>query len=137
MTCRSRFEAEDLAQEAMARAFERWKGVSHHPSPVGYVYSIAFNLNRSRLRKVSVQLRRALSPAARDLFEQADERLDVIRLVRALPLDQREALVLVDWVGLTSEEAGRALGIKAESVRSRVFRARQAIRARFGEEDHE
>jgi DNA-directed RNA polymerase specialized sigma24 family protein len=48
----NRYEADDLAQEALMRAYERWGRVGSMDSPVGYVYRTALNLNRSRLRKV-------------------------------------------------------------------------------------
>ena len=51
-------EAEDLAQEAFARALERWDRIRTMESPVGYVYRTAFNLNRNRLRHLARSLRR-------------------------------------------------------------------------------
>ena len=59
----SESEAEDLAQEAFARALERWDRVRSMASPIGYVYRIAFNLNRNRLRHVARGLRRRSEPA--------------------------------------------------------------------------
>jgi DNA-directed RNA polymerase specialized sigma24 family protein len=53
-------EAEDLAQEAMARTFERWNRVRSMDSPSGYVYRTAFNLNQKRLRRLSVRARRLI-----------------------------------------------------------------------------
>jgi len=46
-----RREAEDLAQEALVRAFERWSRVRSMANPPGYVYRTAINLNRNRLRR--------------------------------------------------------------------------------------
>jgi DNA-directed RNA polymerase specialized sigma24 family protein len=40
--------------------------------------------------------------------------------------------VLVDWVGMTADQAARVLGIRAVSVRGRVHRARAALRERIG-----
>src|SRR4051812_11358932 len=55
-------QAEDLAEEAFARAWERWNQVRLMASPVGYVYRTAVNLNRNRLRRIGRELRR-LRPA--------------------------------------------------------------------------
>src|SRR2546427_3349094 len=44
-------EAEDLAQEAMVRVFERWDRVADLESPTGYLYRTALNLHRSRSRR--------------------------------------------------------------------------------------
>ena len=48
-----RLEAEDLAQDAMSRIFERWERVASMDSPVGYLYRTAMNLWRKRLRRLS------------------------------------------------------------------------------------
>ena len=132
--CRNRPEAEDLAQEAMARAFERWETVRAAASPIAYVYGIALNLHRSALRRAALAMRPRQSDLvpADDPEAIAETRDDVLRALRSIPRTQREALLLVEWIGMTSEEAGRALGIKPESVRGRVHRARMALRERFG-----
>ncbi len=56
-----------------------------------------------------------------------------MRALLALPAGQRAALVLVEWLGMTGEEAGRVLGLKAGSVRARLHRARTALREALGE----
>jgi RNA polymerase sigma-70 factor, ECF subfamily len=135
VVCRDRTEAEDLAQEAMARAFERWERFTAAASPVAYVYAIAFNLHRSALRRARRALRRgADTPNARDPSTSTEDRLDVIRALRSLPLPQREALLLTHWLGMTAEETGAALGIAPESVRGRVHRARITLRDRLGDD---
>jgi len=45
-----RSEADDLAQEALLRAYERWDRVGAMDSPAGYVYRMGLNLHRSGLR---------------------------------------------------------------------------------------
>lgn len=127
-------EAEDLAQEALARVLERWPEVSRMDSPAGYLYRTAMNLNRKRLRRLAVAARRmALDREDRDDMAIAEDRLDVLRAVSALPHRQREALVLIEWLGYTAAEAGSVLGIEAVSVRARLHRARAALRTALGE----
>ncbi len=78
-------------------------------SPEGYLFRTALNLNRKRLRRLAVRARHLRSPAARrDEIEVAEERLDMLRAVRALPRGQREALVLLEWLDLDGAIAGRA-----------------------------
>jgi RNA polymerase sigma factor (sigma-70 family) len=126
-------EAEDLAQEALARAYERWDRIASVESPIGYVYTIGVNLHRRRLRRL---LRRPQvdppEPAA-DPVESAGPRADVLRALRAISVPQREALILVEWLGYDAEEAGLVLGIEAASVRGRLHRARDALRRELGE----
>ncbi|HYU15563.1 MAG TPA: sigma-70 family RNA polymerase sigma factor [Candidatus Acidoferrum sp.] len=128
-----RHEAEDLAQEAFVRAYERWDRVSRTGNPAGYLYRTALNAYRSRLRRIAVAARRAMRRIERDPIDESDDRDEIRRALAALPEGQREALVLVEWLGLTDEEAGAALGVKAVTVRVRMTRARQALRERSHE----
>jgi RNA polymerase sigma-70 factor, ECF subfamily len=122
-------EAEELAQEAMVRVFERWERVRRMTSPTGYLYRIALNLNRSRLRRLAVRARRLVIPGTSpDPATTAEARDELSRVLASLPDGQREALVLVEWLGMDAEEAGRVLGIEPVSVRVRISRARAALR---------
>ncbi len=129
-------EADDVAQEALMRAYERWDRVRRMDSPTGYVYRIALNLNRSRLRKLAVRARRAFDASPlEDVSDSVATRHAVRSALDALPIAQREALILVDWLGLGSDEAGRVLGIEASSVRGRLHRGRASLRERLGDDD--
>jgi RNA polymerase sigma-70 factor, ECF subfamily len=126
-----RSEAEELAQEAMVRVYERWDRVRRMESPAGYLYRTALNLNRSRVRRLAVRARRLVSPAvAPDPAVAAETRDELGRALSSLPDGQREALVLVEWLGMDPGEAGRVLGIEPVSVRVRISRARATLRGR-------
>ena len=131
-----RSEAEDVTQEAMSRAYERWERVSSMDSPAGYVYRSALNIYRKRLRRPG-PINPEISPAAGtpDPAVEVEARDEILRALSGLPAKQREALVLVEWLGLDSAEAGRVLSIDAASVRGRIHRARTAIRDRLGVPD--
>jgi RNA polymerase sigma-70 factor (ECF subfamily) len=128
-------EAEDLAQEALARVLERWDRVSEMESPEGYLYRTALNLNRKRLRRMTIAARRVLGVSDHDALAAAEDRVDVLRAISSLPRPQREALILVVWLGYGTEEAGRLLGIEPGSVRGRLHRARQTLRRQLGGRD--
>jgi RNA polymerase sigma-70 factor (ECF subfamily) len=121
-------EAEELAQEAMTRAFERWARIGGMDSPAGYVYRMAVNLNRSRLRHL--RLRFAKQSQMRPPAQPQPEIVgSLVAALGELPRGQREALLLVEWLGLDAVEAGRILGVSASSVRSRVHRGKAALQA--------
>jgi RNA polymerase sigma factor (sigma-70 family) len=68
-------------------------------------------------------------------WDRIDERLDaagragaIMPAVRALPPAEREVLLLVAWEQLTPAEAARALGVPPGTARSRLHRARSALR---------
>jgi RNA polymerase sigma-70 factor (ECF subfamily) len=126
-----RHEADDLAQEAMVRVYERWDRVRQLDDPVGYLYRTALNLRRSRLRRLAIAARRLLPGGPKpetDPVQSADERDALRRALAALPEGQREAVVLVEWLGMTDADAGAVLGISPGAVRVRLTRARAALR---------
>jgi RNA polymerase sigma-70 factor (ECF subfamily) len=57
----------------------------------------------------------------------------VVRAMAPLTPAQRAAVVLVDVLGLNSEEAGEALGIRPSTVRVLAARGRAALRETWGE----
>jgi RNA polymerase sigma factor (sigma-70 family) len=130
-------EAEDLVQEAMARAFERWHRVCQMESPTAYVYTSALNLNRNRIRALAVRSRRRSSADQLDAdpAQAVEGREAAIAALRALPRKQREALVLVEWLGLSPDQAGTALRIKPVSVRGRLHRARKQLEQAGGPDE--
>ena len=70
-----------------------------------------------------------------DPASEVETRSELRRVLASLPSSQREALVLVEWLGLDAEEAGSVLGIEAASVRGRIHRARRTINEHLGGED--
>ena len=129
-------EADDVAQDAFLRVFERWDRVSKMESPAGYVYRTALNAYRSRLRKLAVRARRVFRTVpSEDISGSIVAGEDVRRALAGLPSTQREAIVLVEWLGLPSEEAGGVLGIDAASVRGRIHRGWASMRRSLGDGD--
>jgi RNA polymerase sigma factor (sigma-70 family) len=127
-------EAEELAQETMARVYERWDRVRTMESPGGYVYRVAVNLNRHRLRHLAVRARRLLAMTVHAESSQPETRTEISEAIASLPAGQRQAFMLVEWLGMSAEEAARILGIAPSSVRARTHRARAALRDRLREE---
>jgi RNA polymerase sigma-70 factor (ECF subfamily) len=128
------FEAEEIAQETMTRVLERWDRVGNMDSPAGYAYRTALNLQRKRIRRLAVRTkRRFASVPVADIGAAASDRHDVRRALQELPDGQRAALILVDWLDMDTDEAGRVLELKPASVRVRLHRARSALRDALGE----
>ena len=118
-------DADELTQEAMVRVYERWDRVRQMDSPQGYLFRTALNLHRSRLRWVASGARHVLhATPSPDPAEVVQSRDSLARALASLPTGQREAVVLVEWLGMDQEEAATALGIKQGSVRARLSRAK-------------
>lgn len=126
--------AEDLAQEAFARTYERWDRVREMGSPAGYVYRAALNVHRSRLRRAGVAMRHRRTGGSSSDAEPG-LRHEIREMLASLPRAQLEALMLVEWLGYTAEEAAQILGVRPSSVRGRLLRARRALRERYGGDD--
>ena len=132
----NRAEAEELMQDAFLRVWERWDRVGRMDDPVGYLYRTAMNLFRKRYRRAMVAIRRSVGLApSQDDFADADDRQTVRQVLATLPPRQRAALVLTEMLGLTAEEAGNALGVKASTVRSLSRQGRESFRRVMGVED--
>jgi RNA polymerase sigma-70 factor (sigma-E family) len=125
-----RARAEEVTQEAFARAFRRWRTVSRADRPAAWVYVVALNAERSRFRRDS---RVDLDPApadrtARDAIEPALARVVVEGLLERLPPRQRAAIVLRYLGDLTVPEVARALGCAEGTVKSTLHDALRNLR---------
>jgi RNA polymerase sigma factor (sigma-70 family) len=124
----SRAEAEDLAQEAFTRVFERWETVAAMEDPAGYLHRTAMNLFRNQYRRTKVALARAVKIGPeQDVFKSVDDRDTATRALGSLTPRQRAALVLTEALGYSGEEAGQLLGIKASTVWALTHQARAAL----------
>ena len=123
-----RYEAEELAQDAFVKAYERWERVVRMDNPTGYLYRTAVNAHKSALRRIRNSARRTLTSGMSDPISESDDRDRLRRALVALPANQREAVVLVEWLGLSDVEAGQALRISPGAVRVRISRARASLR---------
>jgi RNA polymerase sigma-70 factor, ECF subfamily len=129
LVTRDRHEAEEIAQEAFLRLWERWPRVAAMDDPAGYLYRAAMNLHRSRVRRARLGLRRAIGMASGvDGVEEVESRDAVVRALAHLTPRQRAALVLVDLLDLTSVRAAEALGVRPSTVRVLLARARASLR---------
>lgn len=130
-------EADELSQEAFVRVYERWSEISKMDSPVGYLYRVAFNLNRRRMRRLRrfvgrmtpVEATGGLDPEAR-----AISRRDVAEALLSLNREQREVIILREWLDLTTDDVAAVLKISPSAARVRLHRARQALRDCLGDD---
>ncbi len=94
------------------------------------------NLSRNRLRRSLLGLRRAVRIAPPgDPMRTIEDRDEVVRALGRLTRSQRAAIVLMDLVGMTSQEAADVLGARPSTVRVLAARARTALREQMGETD--
>jgi RNA polymerase sigma factor (sigma-70 family) len=132
LVTRNRFEAEELAQDAFLSVYERWDRVAEMDDPTGYLYRTAMNAFRSWHRRSTLAAKRAIGlTRADDAISGIEEQDVVVRALASLTPRQRAAVVLIDFMGYSSEEAGRMLGIRASTVRTHTERAHRDLKARM------
>jgi RNA polymerase sigma factor (sigma-70 family) len=125
----SRAEAEDIAQDAFIRIFERWDQVRTMENPTGYLYRTAMNRSRNEYRRASQAARRVVGLGAdRDVFEAVDDRDVAVKALGKLPTRQRAALVLTEGLGFSGEETGAILGVKASTIWALTHQARESLK---------
>lgn len=127
----NRWLAEELAQEALIRACDRWESrVSGLDSPLGWTFKVAVNLGRSHFRRLGAERRANARAQAgeRPPVPDHDDAMAVRAALAALPTRQREVVILRYFLGLSAAEAGRVLGISSGAVRVVTHRAVAALR---------
>jgi RNA polymerase sigma factor (sigma-70 family) len=125
--CQTLEDAEDVAQEALSRAWERWPAVSAHPDPEGWVFRTAFNLANSRWRRLRVERRpHRLAPATVSEVDAPD--FEVRRAVAGLPPRQREAIVRRFFLDESVADASAAMGCAPGTVKALTHQAIEQLR---------
>jgi len=132
---RNRHEAEEIAQDAFLKVWERWDRVGAMDSPAGYLYRTAMNAFRKRYRRAALALKATLGIIpVDDAIEAVDSRDATVRALAPLTERQRAAVVLTDLLGYPSDEAARMLGVSASTVRNHALRAHAALKKTMGED---
>jgi len=122
-------EAQDIAQEAFARAWQRWSVVRDCDSPEAWVRRVATNLAASRWRRIRVARAAAGNPATAHAPEVSTDTVALVSGLRTLPERQRTVLVLHYMCDLTVDQIAAELGCPAGSVKSWLSRGRTALAA--------
>ena len=141
-------QAEDVAQEVFLKAFRGLRGVRQRAKFSTWLYGIMVNCVRSHWRRV----RRRPDPVSLDGNPNTDnpspdpaspdggplsesvrrEEVEMVRrAIAGLASGFREVIVLRDIEGLSYEELAQTLDVPLGTVKSRLFRARNALRGRI------
>lgn len=141
-------DAQDLVQDAFLQAFRRWETFRGDASPATWLHTILARMARRRLKRFKGgSLRRmpaesqlapwgesrvidltpgGTSPEGEAIRREAER--GVRRAVARLPVHFRVALILKEMLELPVETVAEALGIKEETVKTRLHRARLLVR---------
>ena len=128
-------EAEDVTQDAFAKASFHWKRIVAYDRPEAWVRRVAFNeaYNSSRrARRWLVALARHGPPA--QVPAVSPDRVDLHRALGRLTPLHREVLVLHYVAELSVDEVAKQLRLPAGTIKSRLSRARRALAEQLGDE---
>ena len=146
-------EAEDLAQEALLRAYDKLSTLEDPARLVPWLYRIATHVTYDRFRQASYR-NRPLSlereqgtlekpallevvpddaPRLDKLMEQREMSSCVQEYIEDLSDPYRAVILLHDVQGLTNAEIAEMLGVSLATVKIRLHRARGKLRAALGE----
>jgi RNA polymerase sigma-70 factor (ECF subfamily) len=136
--CRDRGKAEELAQEALVRA---WRGLAQwrrESSFSTWLFALAANVYRNELKRIPVvhvpmeEIAEPSRPATQaNEFETESRNQSLRRAVLALPLRYREPVVLFYFHEMDVNAAAQTMGMPVGTVKARLARARELLRKRF------
>lgn len=124
--------ARELAQDALVRVVERRTEVLAMERPEAWAYRVAFNLARSRLRRLGAE-RRAHARSGPDPDEavavDVAASIAVHEALARLPRRQRQAVVLRYFGDLPLADVARAMGCRPGTVKAHLHQAVAALRS--------
>lgn len=129
--CGDRDLAEEVAQEALARVWERWSAVRTMDRPEAWAYTVAFNLLASRFRRRAAERRARARHDARPRHDDPPDAASALAIraaVAALPDRQRAAVVLRFFVDLSVDRTAEVLGCAPGTVKSLTSQAIASLR---------
>jgi RNA polymerase sigma factor (sigma-70 family) len=131
--------AQDVVSETFLHAWRRWSQVPDPALPwlLGTARKVIGNGRRTERRRDALVRRIAFLDEAATSAEAAElvatRRHAAIQALAALNSNDREALLLVVWDGLTLEQSAKVLGVGLGTLRVRLHRARTRLAAALEE----
>jgi RNA polymerase sigma-70 factor (ECF subfamily) len=121
--------AADIAQEVMTHAYRNWADITH---PKAWVYKAASRALARRIASVEEPVDEVPEPtsllARPDAIAEWEATHDVLPVLHSLPPRQRQILA---WTlaGFTPTDIAELLGLRAETVRANLMKARRSAAA--------
>lgn len=129
----SRGDAEDIAQDTLAKALVRWSRVQGHAR--AWVCRVAMNESIGVLRHRKRRRRFGDTQGSPASADTDIERLDLQRALLALPERQRDVLALRYLADLSESDVAHALGISVGTVKTHAHRALSTMRSRMADDE--
>lgn len=126
--------ADDVVQDAVERALRKRHLWRPRGSLRAWLYRLMYNVyvnrrDRPAVERLATSLDSAGESSAPARQELHVEARDLVEALARLPHDQRAAIVLTGMEGLSYDEAAYVLDIPIGTLRSRIHRGRETLRA--------
>jgi RNA polymerase sigma-70 factor (sigma-E family) len=137
--CGDRAEAQDLAHEAFARAWQNWPKVARYDDPEAWVRTVAWRLMANRWRGLRrwVAARARMGPPDEVTRGPSPDRVAVVDALQQLPEAQRQVIALHYLLDMPVQEIAVAVGVPAGTVKARLSRARTTLGRLLDDHDQE
>jgi len=142
-------DARDVTQETFLRAFRALSGFKGDAKFSSWLYRIALNLCRDWMRKErraplvavpegvemeDLAAERGPTETVEDLAARAELGREVAKAMEFLPVEQRQAIILKEYHGLTFQEIADLMRCPLSTVKTRVYQGLATLRKQLGEQ---
>ena len=134
-----RGDAQDLAQEAFARAWQNWGKVSGYEDPEAWVHTVAWRLMANRWRGLRRWLaaQARLGPPEQVTGSPSPDRVAIVDALQRLPKPQRQAIALHYLLDMPVNDIAASTGTPTGTIKARLARARTTLAGLLNENDQE
>ncbi|RSM63969.1 SigE family RNA polymerase sigma factor [Actinoplanes sp. ATCC 53533] len=123
-----RAEAQDAAQEAYVRAWQRWSTVSSYDNPEAWVRTVGQRLCLNHWRKarnrIGAYLRHGTGP---DADPPSENTVALISALKQLSVAERQAVAMHHLMDLSVAEVAAQTGVPVNTIKTRLARGRRAL----------
>ncbi len=124
-------EAQDAVQHTFMAAYNHLRSSSGEIQLRAWLFAIArnrcYSVLRSRRAEPASEVQERATEGLAAYVERRQDLRDLVRDMRALPQDQRTALVLAELESMSHAEIAHVLGVPREKVKALVFQARESL----------
>ncbi|MEZ5176264.1 MAG: sigma factor-like helix-turn-helix DNA-binding protein [Acidimicrobiia bacterium] len=124
--------ASEAVDEAMVRAYVKWRTVREMDNPEGWVYRVAYRWSVDRLRRRGREQRLLPQLVDPPIGGEPVVEPGLSSALDALSIEQRAVVVLACAFDWSAREIADALQIRPGTVKSRLHRALQRLREEMG-----